>query len=80
MNLSRAYFSTDGRLNHAAINPAFSLMYSATHQNKDYDRFVFMSDEEAETALTEYKAVLRNSMPTDIAAVRLTTVENRMYG
>lgn len=31
MNLSRAYFSTDGRLNHAAINPAFSLMYSATH-------------------------------------------------
>lgn len=75
MNLSRAYFSTDGRLNHTAINPAFSLMYSATHQNKDYDRFMFMSDEEAETALTEYKAVLRNSMPTDTAAVRLTTVE-----
>lgn len=31
MNLSRAYFSENQRLNHAAINPAFSLMYSLTH-------------------------------------------------
>lgn len=31
MNPSRAYFSTDKRLNHAATNPAFSFLYSATH-------------------------------------------------
>ncbi|MFH8143018.1 MAG: LTA synthase family protein [Muribaculaceae bacterium] len=47
MNLSRAYFSTNQRLNHAAVNPVFSLLYSATHQggfDKEYD---FMDDETA---------------------------------
>ena len=32
LNLSAAYFSPHQSLNHAAINPAFSLLYSATHQ------------------------------------------------
>lgn len=42
MNLSSAYFSQNQRLNHAAINPAFSLLYSATHQsgkNENLDFF-----------------------------------------
>ncbi|MDE7152133.1 MAG: LTA synthase family protein [Candidatus Amulumruptor sp.] len=33
MNLSSAYFSTDQRLNHAAVNPVFSLLYSASHSD-----------------------------------------------
>ena len=33
MNLSKVYYSQNQRMNHAAINPAFSFMYSATHQN-----------------------------------------------
>ena len=33
MNVSRAYFSHDRFLNHAAVNPSFSLLYSATHSN-----------------------------------------------
>lgn len=37
MNLSRAYFSQNPLLNHAAVNPAFSLLYSATHQH-DFSR------------------------------------------
>lgn len=51
MNLSRAYFSTSQRLNHAAINPAFSLLYSATHQHDFGSRYRFMDDSEAERLL-----------------------------
>lgn len=41
MNLSTAYFSQNQRLNHAAINPAFSLLYSLSHRSGDYDNLNF---------------------------------------
>lgn len=41
MNLSTAYFSQNQRLNHAAINPAFSLLYSATHQSGKNENLEF---------------------------------------
>ena len=44
MNLSRAYFSQNQRLNHAAINPFFSLLYSATHQSGNHDNLNFYDD------------------------------------
>ena len=44
MNLSRAYFSRNQRLNHAAINPFFSLLYSATHQSGNHDNLNFYDD------------------------------------
>ena len=47
MNLSRANFSSDMRLNHAAINPAFSLMYSLTHSDDFASKFRFFSEDEA---------------------------------
>lgn len=47
MNLSRAYFSQNQRLNHAAINPMFSLMYSATHQSDFASQYRFMEPGEA---------------------------------
>lgn len=48
MNLSRVYFSQDQLLNHAAINPLFSLMYSATHQDNFGEQFRFHSQERAD--------------------------------
>lgn len=48
MNLSRAYFSDDRLLNHAALNPAFSLMYSATHQSDFASQYRFTDDGEAD--------------------------------
>ena len=42
MNLSKVYFSSDQLMNHAAINPAFSFMYSATHQNNFEKQYRFM--------------------------------------
>lgn len=47
MNLSRAYFSNNQRLNHAAVNPAFSLLYSATHQGNFDSEYDFMPADEA---------------------------------
>lgn len=47
MNLSAVYFSQDQRLNHAAVNPAFSLMYSATHQNDFSSQYRFFGPDAA---------------------------------
>lgn len=47
MNLSHAYFSPDTRLNHAAVNPAFSLAHSLLHQNDIRSQFRYMADDEA---------------------------------
>lgn len=48
MNLSSAYFSSNQRLNHAAINPAFSLLYSATHQYDFETQYHTMNGNKAE--------------------------------
>ena len=47
MNVGRAFYSTELKYNHAAINPIFSLLYSITHQNNFADYARFMSDEDA---------------------------------
>jgi phosphoglycerol transferase MdoB-like AlkP superfamily enzyme len=49
MNLGKVYFSQDLHLNHAAINPAFSLMDSFARQT-DFDKqYRFLDDDEATT-------------------------------
>lgn len=57
MNLSAVYFSQDQRLNHAAVNPAFSLMYSATHQNRFADQYRFADPAVAATRFERLMAV-----------------------
>lgn len=57
MNLSRAYFSTNQRLNHAAVNPVFSLMYSATHQHDFGAQYRFMTADEATSALAALDSI-----------------------
>lgn len=47
MNLSAVYFSQNQRLNHAAINPLFSFMYSATHQNNFASQFRYFEEDKA---------------------------------
>ncbi len=48
MNTGKVYFSTNQRLNHAAINPAFSLMESLSKQKDFAVQYRFMEDAEAE--------------------------------
>ncbi len=78
MNLSRSYFSSDTRLNHAAVNPAFSLLYSLTHSDDFGSQYRFMASEEAEAALSALNA----PVPTDSAAtaeIALTTDRPDIY-
>ena len=53
MNLGRVFFSADQRLNHAAINPAFSLLDSFSRQ-ADFDKqYRFMPAEEEDILFSE---------------------------
>lgn len=47
------YFSTDIRLNHAAVNPIFSFVESATHQQNIADRYRYMDDKEAQRMMED---------------------------
>lgn len=70
MNLSRAYFSQNQRLNHAAINPAFSLMYSATHQTNFGKQYRFMTTNEAAIAMEELNS---QNEKTDSSAISINS-------
>lgn len=48
MNTGKVYFSTNQRLNHAAINPAFSLMESLSKQKDFGKQYRFMEADEAD--------------------------------
>ncbi|MBD5186195.1 MAG: LTA synthase family protein [Bacteroidales bacterium] len=64
MNLSHAYFSSNMKLNHVAVNPLFSLLYSATHQSHLDSQFRFFdSDDAARAALPD--AATAPGCPTD---------------
>ncbi len=45
MNPSSAYFSTNSRMNHAAVNPMFSLMYSAMHSSDFSKQFRYFDND-----------------------------------
>lgn len=53
MNTGKVYFSTLQRLNHAAINPAFSLMESLSKQTDFGSQYRFMEAAEAERLFKE---------------------------
>ena len=55
MNLGRAYFSQNQRLNHAAINPCFSLLSSAIGNMKIDDMYRFMKPEEADKLFAQLR-------------------------
>jgi phosphoglycerol transferase MdoB-like AlkP superfamily enzyme len=48
MNLSKAYYSENIRLNHAAVNPCFSFMESLFHQSNFGKQYRFMPPQEAD--------------------------------
>lgn len=73
MNLSSAYFTDDTRLNHAAVNPLFSLMYSATHADNIADEFVFFNDTEARNLFDN----LNKPVEPDSTAVEINALRNR---
>ena len=65
MNLSRSYFSQNQRLNHAALNPAFTLLYSATHQNNFKKQYRFLEPTEASAAISALNHINTDIEPAD---------------
>lgn len=57
MNPGRAYYSQNNRLNHAAVNPFFSFLYSATHQADFGSQFRYLDPEVADET---FKAMTAN--------------------
>lgn len=53
MNPGRAYYSQRALLNHAAVNPAFSLLYSATHQASFGKQFRYFDSDRADRIFAE---------------------------
>ncbi len=76
MNLSRSYFSADTRMNHAAVNPLFSFLYSASHQNDFDSQFHYYSEDEANGILRELS---QKSLGDTIAPPRLSTSRPDIY-
>ena len=76
MNLSRAYFSANQRLNHAAVNPAFSLLYSLSHQNNFSGQFRFFADNEAARIVSESRSA---DIPSDSVGLSLAAPRPDIY-
>lgn len=47
-NIGQVYFSQNQFLNHAAVNPVFSFIYSASHQPDDLSAYHFMEESECD--------------------------------
>ncbi len=50
MNVGTAYYSPRLFLNHAAVNPVFSFLYSASKAGSQQEAYHFLSDDEAQAA------------------------------
>lgn len=82
MNLSRSYFSPDTRLNHAAVNPLFSFLYSATHQQDFGHQFRYFDDKQAAAILTEVETMASasaDSIPGNVSALRAGVTRPDVY-
>ena len=68
MNTGKVYFSTDQRLNHSAINPAFSLMESLSKQKDFGSQYRFMEADAADrifSGLTDPAVPMRDGISAD---------------
>jgi phosphoglycerol transferase MdoB-like AlkP superfamily enzyme len=72
MNVGQVYFSTDMRLNHAAVNPAFSLMESLSKQKDFAAQYRFISDADAHRLM---RSLVDTTTVSPSAADRLFTLE-----
>lgn len=86
INLSSAYFSNDMRLNHAAVNPAFSLLYSATHRKAFNKMFRLLPDDVVEremASLAPHGSAHTDSLLTtprpDVYIIILESFSNHLF-
>lgn len=90
MNPSRVYFSDNQRLNHIALNPAFSLLYSAMHQENFGEQFRYFDRNKLQSRLTGLNStgkdglaaadtVSLNSRCPDVYIIILESFSNHLF-
>lgn len=52
-NIGQAYYSQNQFLNHSAVNPVFSFLYSLSHQVDDLDQYQYFSDDECRQIVSD---------------------------
>ncbi|MEA4935991.1 MAG: sulfatase-like hydrolase/transferase [Paludibacter sp.] len=69
MNIGKVYFSNDMVLNHAAVNPVFSLFESMTLQQNFEDQYRFLPENEAEDIFSGLRDNNKTDSVTDILSI-----------
>ncbi len=79
MNTGHVYFSTDQRLNHAAINPVFSLMESLSKQKDFGAQYRFVPADEAKRLMDALidPAVLRKTAAKSASSASMSGISGR---
>lgn len=75
MNPSHAYFCNVRELNHAAVNPAFNLLYSISHTQSYGDHYQFMPDDEATAQLNALNATHHNDSIDSDSTIALVNIQ-----
>ena len=85
MNTGRVYFSQKPSLNHAAVNPLFSLMESLAHQKDFASQYRFMEPQQADALFADmtrpgagHNEVLLNAKRPDIYLIILESFSSQL--
>lgn len=76
MNVGKVYYSPDLLLNHAAVNPCFSLMESLFREQNFAEQYRFMPDEEA---AREFASLVDKPVSDSIPSLFTTTRPNVVF-
>lgn len=81
MSPARAYFSDRMELNHAAINPLFSFMYSLSHNDNLAEQFRFMDDTHATSLVKQLLSPTEpdSTVIAQVKDIRLNTTRPDIY-
>lgn len=73
-NIGQVYFSQNQFLNHAAVNPVFSFLYSLAHQLGDLSAYDFFSDDECQQLTAQVYNTESNDNDTLLTTTRPSTI------
>ena len=81
VNVGSVYFSDNVRINHAAVNPLFSVLESLSHDNDFASQYRFMEADEADRLFEEMTyTTMRDTESADSTSLLSHTFLNAMQG
>ena len=73
-NIGQVYFSQNQFLNHAAVNPVFSFLYSLTHQLGDLSAYDFFGEDECQQLTAQVYTTESNDNDTLLTTTRPSAI------